>query len=355
MSIHILYTDVFHLHKPPSGTYHPENPNRLNIAINAIKRIYSPQRMIIDSRIDFETSNLHYIVRAHDRSYVEFINSFCNTGDIYIDGDTYISKNTCSVAEMATMTSIKSIEIALSQHEVLVFALVRPPGHHVGKYGRAMGAPTQGFCIYNNIAIAALYAIDRGYSPFIIMDIDVHHGNGTQELFWYEPRVIHIDVHQYGIYPGTGSIDSIGGGEAKGTKINIPLSPYSKDDDYIYVVSEIFIPIIETVKPKAIAVSAGFDAYKNDGLSEMEVTQKFYIFYGTLLRALSRKMGIGIAAILEGGYSVGLREGMPSFMLGFLNDFSKYEEMWKSISPSKRTVEIITKVKNVLKPFIRFD
>ncbi len=352
MSIHILYSNTFYLHRPLAGVYHPENPSRIDIIINTIKKIYLPQKMIIDNRINYDVGYLHYILKIHDKSYIEFVNSLCTAGDTYIDSDTYVSRNTCRTAEMAIITSIKSIEIALSQHEVLVFAVVRPPGHHVGRYGRAMDAPTQGFCIYNNVAATALYAIDKGYTPIIIMDIDVHHGNGTQEIFWYEPKVIHIDIHQYGIYPGTGSIDSIGGGEARGTKINLPLPPYSSDDDYLYIIKEIFIPIIELIKPRAIAISAGFDAYKGDGLSEMEVTHKFYSLYGALLRALSKRIGVGITAVLEGGYSIGLKEGIQSFILGFLSDFNKYEETLKNISPSKKTIEIVTKVKNILKPFI---
>ncbi|MCS7111078.1 MAG: histone deacetylase family protein [Ignisphaera sp.] len=352
MSVHVLYSDVFYLHRPLPGAYHPENPSRLDVAISAIKRVYMPQRIIVNSRINYSIDYLHYIAKVHDASYIELINSLCSTGNTYIDSDTYISRDTCRVVEVAVAASIKSIEIALSQSDTLVFALVRPPGHHAGRYGRAMGAPTQGFCIYNNIAAAALYAVDRGYAPIAIMDIDVHHGNGTQEVFWYEPTVIHIDIHQYGIYPGTGSIDAIGGGEARGTKINIPLPPYSRDDDYLYVINEVLTPVMEAVKPRAIAVSAGFDAYRGDGLSEMELTQKFYGFYGMLLRALSKKIGIGVAAVLEGGYSVGLRDGIPSFINGFLSDFKKYEEELKAISPSRKTVEIAMKIKNVLKPFM---
>jgi acetoin utilization deacetylase AcuC-like enzyme len=352
MSIHILYHNIFYLHEPPPGSYHPENPHRLTIAVNTIKNIYESQKIVVDTKIYYDLNKIHYILKAHEKNYVDFINGLCNTGYTYIDSDTYVSKNTCKVAEMALIASMKSVDIALSRNETLAFALVRPPGHHAGRYGRAMGAPTQGFCIFNNIATAAFYGIDRGYIPFIIMDIDVHHGNGTQEIFWYDPRVIHIDIHQLGIYPGTGFIDYIGGGEAKGTKVNIPLPPYSKDDDYLYIVKEIFIPVIETIKPKAIAVSAGFDAFKDDGLSEMELTQKFYRCYGSVLRIMSKRMGIGIAAVLEGGYSIGLKEGISSFILGFLDNVNDYEEPLKNLTPSKKTIEIVANVRNNLKSFL---
>lgn len=352
MSIRILYNDALYLHRPPSGIPHPENPSRLGIAISAIKNIRIAQRIVIDSRVDFEIAALHYILRVHDKNYIELIESLCSSGDAYIDSDTYVSKGTCKAAEIAVIISIKTTEIALTHSETLVFALVRPPGHHAGRYGRAMGAPTQGFCIFNNIAIAMLYAIDKGYAPIAVMDIDVHHGNGTQEIFWYEPRLIHIDIHQYGIYPGTGSIDYIGGGEARGTKVNVPLSPYSGDDDYLYIVKELFIPIIESIKPRAIAVSAGFDAYRGDGLSEMELTQKFYRLYGTVLRVLSKRMGVGIAAVLEGGYSTGLKEGLPAFLLGFLNDVDDLEELLKNLTPSRKTVETVSRVRSILKQFI---
>lgn len=352
MSISILYSDVFRLHRPPPSTYHPENPTRLDIALSSVKGIYAPQKIVVDSRVGYDVDSLYYITRIHDVEYVELINTLCRAGDTYIDGDTYISRDTCRVAEIAVAASIKSIEMALSRSNALVFALVRPPGHHAGRYGRAMGAPTQGFCIYNNTAAATLYAIDRGFKPIVVMDIDVHHGNGTQEIFWFEPAVVHIDIHQYGIYPGTGYVDDIGGGEARGTKINIPLPPYSGDDDYLYAINEVVIPVIDYVKPRAIVVSAGFDAYKGDGLSEIELTQRFYNFYGMLLRALSRKIDVGIAAILEGGYSVGLKEGVQSFIQGFLDDFGRYEEELNVVSPSRETAEIINSVRNVLKPFM---
>ncbi|ADM27231.1 Histone deacetylase [Ignisphaera aggregans DSM 17230] len=347
MSIHIFFSEILYRHRPPRNIYHPENPSRLDIALKSIKEIIS-----IDNRIKILDSNvaefINYIRRIHDYDYVEYIYSLCLEGDTYIDSDTYISRDSCRVAEKAIGLSVRAMNEAIEHRETLAFALVRPPGHHAGIRGRAMDAPTQGFCIFNNIAATTIYALDRGYSPIAIIDIDVHHGNGTQEIFWYDPRVIHIDIHEYGIYPGTGYIDEIGGKGAEGTKINIPLPPYSGDDDYLYIVREIVLPIIYSVKPKIIAISAGFDAYRDDGLADMEVTTIFYESFGKLLRFLSRD--ISVMGVLEGGYSIGIENGFSAFLKGFLKGIDCVDKLFIDIKPSDRVINIVSRVKNILKP-----
>ncbi len=348
MSIHIFFSDISYRHRPPRKTYHPENPSRLDIAIRSIKDISIHHKIEVLSISSIEFAD--YIKRVHDYDYIEYIHSLCLEGDTYIDNDTYISRDSCLAAKSAVDLSVRAMDESINHREVLAFALVRPPGHHAGIRGRAMGAPTQGFCIFNNIATATIYALDRGYSPIAIIDIDVHHGNGTQEIFWHDPRVIHIDIHEYGIYPGTGYIDDIGGKGAEGTKINIPLPPYSKDDDYLYVVREIVIPVIQTIKPRIIAVSAGFDAYKDDGLANMEITTIFYKSFGTLLRFFSKSMGV--MGVLEGGYSIGLEKGFPSLLKGFINSIDDIDKLFIDVNPSNNTIDIVSRIKSILKTYL---
>ena len=207
-----------------------------------------------------------------------------------------------------------------------------------------MGAPTQGFCIFNNVAAAALYALDKGFKPIVIIDIDVHHGNGTQEIFWKNPDVVHVDIHEYDIYPGTGRIEDLGEGEGYGTKINIPLPPYSNDNDYLYVVEEIVIPLVLCVKPRAIILSAGFDAYANEEIALMQLTDKTYKNLGSFFRILSRELKTGVLAVLEGGYSVGLEKGIPAF----LKSFEHFVDIDKKIEPSSYVVYLTKRLIKLL-------
>ncbi|HDI02140.1 MAG TPA: histone deacetylase family protein, partial [Ignisphaera sp.] len=230
-----------------------------------------------------------------------------------------------------------------------VFALTRPPGHHVGRYGRAMGAPTQGFCIFNNIAGAIYYALSKKVKPILILDIDVHHGNGTQEIFWRNPDVIHIDIHEEGIYPGTGDIKDIGGDEARGTKINIPMPPLSQDEDYLYVLRELIIPLIDSIKPRIIVMSAGFDAYQHDGLASMMLSQEFYYRFGVAIANICKKYR-GLLAVLEGGYTTGLRYGLPAFIKGFIN-YREVELRDIEIEPTKSVKNRVSEVMKILKSY----
>lgn len=346
MSLVILYSNIFYKHNPPRGLYHPESSKRMDIALHAIV-----QTGLLNNAKGIDVLEPHYynyIKKVHSKEYISLIEKISSKGEGFIDSDTYVNQYTFSVATHALGCSVYAMDLALRTKETMVFALVRPPGHHAGLYGRAMGAPTQGFCIFNNVAAAAMYAIDMGFKPMVIIDIDVHHGNGTQEIFWSSPEVIHIDIHEDGIYPGTGSLEDLGEGEGYGTKINIPLYPYSNDDDYIYVFQEVVLSIINNVKPKSLAISAGFDAYIDDGLASMKLTEKFYKYFGSLLRLLSKELNVGIAAILEGGYSVGLENGLTAFLKSFINPID-IDDASREVEPSKRTLYVVKKLSKLLK------
>lgn len=346
MSVIILFSNLFYKHDPPHGLYHPENSKRLKIALEGLTQEgFSKNMIIIDS-----LRNQYYTYRSkvHYKDYVMFIEKICGRGEeVFIDGDTYVNRYTFDVATHALGCAVYASEMALNMKSTLVFTLVRPPGHHVGFSGRALGAPTQGFCIFNNIAAATMYLVEKGLRPAVIIDIDVHHGNGTQEIFWTNHDVLHVDIHEHGIYPGTGLLEDLGGGEGYGTKINIPLNPYSSDDDYIYVFRELITPFLSVIKPRSVLVSAGFDAYADDGLASMELTDKFYSYFGSFLRLISTDMGAGIVAVLEGGYSVGLKKGLASFLRGFVKPID-VEEINKNVRSSRATEYVVKKLKNLL-------
>ncbi len=345
MKLYIAYSDDHEGHRPPDGAPHPENPMRLHIAVEALKSsgLWNRAHIIMPTEVGLE-----HVLRVHDADYVDLIRKVSERGGGYLDPDTYVARGTLRAALTAIGASIMGVDLLLEKGSALFLSLARPPGHHAGRCGRALGAPTLGFCVFNNVAAAARYAIDvKRVWPIVIVDFDVHHGNGTQEIFWYESNVIHIDIHEHGIYPGTGDLEDVGGGEAEGTKINVPLPSYSSDDDYIYVWKEVVEPLIHLAKPRLILVSAGFDAYKDDGLASMEVTSKFFSFAASSLAILSKRY-LGTLIVLEGGYTVGLRDGLASFVEGYISEDQNIESYGKSSAVVR---DIVNKVKNVVRRF----
>lgn len=346
MTVTILYNTLSRKHDPPHQLYHPENSRRIDIVLRGLEKEGLANNI---KTVDIIDHNYYsYRDKIHSSEYVMLIKKMSDSEEGFIDSDTYVNRYTFDVATHVLGSAVYALKLALDIRSSMVFALSRPPGHHAGLAGRALGAPTQGFCIFNNVAAAALYAIEVGYKPVAIIDVDVHHGNGTQEIFWNNPDVIHIDVHEHGIYPGTGNIGDLGESEGYGTKINIPLYSYSNDQDYIYVFQRIVIPIVYNTKPRAMILSAGFDAYMDDGLASMELTETFYKYLGSIMKLINKELGIGIAAVLEGGYSIGLEKGLPAFLKGFINPID-IATIDRDIEPSEKTKRVVKKLYEVLR------
>lgn len=305
----IVYDDVFLEHEP--WMPHPENPNRLRIALKGLEEygLLGTKYTVIAK--PFEVG-IELVRKVHVKGYVDYILRLSEKAPAEVDPDTYVSKGTLRAA----LNAIGALLVIYKEYRDKGirrgFALVRPPGHHAGKAGKALGAPTQGFCIFNNVAILSRYLLDEGYSRIAIIDIDVHHGNGTQEIFWDDPRILHIDFHQdpSTLYPRTGFPEDVGGGEGEGSKINIVLPMMSGDDLYVEAL-DLAITILEQFKPQVIVFSAGFDAYINDGLADIRATSNtFYEIPYRIIRELKPAL---IIASLEGGYTSGLKQGVPAF------------------------------------------
>jgi len=332
----IVYSDIHWLHQDPYG--HPENPERIEIALNALRRnglINHFEKADLTQRDDS-------VYLVHSREYVEWIRNECMKGFHYIDSDTYVTKDTYRVASSFSSATGKAVLQAVKNREIW-FIMPRPPGHHAGFNGIAMRAPTLGFCIFNHVAVAAKTILEiNDSSRVLIIDFDAHHGNGTQEIFWSERRVVHVDIHEAGIYPGTGSVDDIGGGDGVGSKINIPLEPYTGDEVYLWILEKIIKPLVEKYKFKAILVSAGFDSYIGDPLTELNATDKTFYLYGSTLRMFhAEKYTEAIIAVLEGGYGAGLKNGLTSFIKGLLG--LKESVNYKIKPPSRRVYESLKK------------
>ncbi len=292
--IGVIYDDAYLGHRPPRS--HVENPGRVMAIIKSIG-----SKVVIDRPI---SEVEEWLLKVHDKDYVRWIDDNCEMGETFIDADTYVSPGTCRAARLAVGAVLRGVDKVLSGEWNAAYAVVRPPGHHVGRRGRALMAPTQGFCIFNNVAVGSVYALNHGVGKVAILDIDVHHGNGTQEIFYSDPRVLYISLHQdpLTIYPGTGFVDEVGEGEGEGFNVNIPLPPFTADDAYTKALDNVVWPIIEEFKPQLILVSLGFDAHMMDGIANLRLSLNTYVYVFKRLRDLVGRVR-GIVFVLEGGYN----------------------------------------------------
>ena len=332
MKTAIVYSSVYLKHKP--YTSHPENPRRLSELISELKERGILHKIPVIEPIKVSVEYVEYV---HDREYIELIRDFCKKGGGFIDPDTYLCEDTFDVALYAVGGVLKAIDEVVKGTYNAVFCLIRPPGHHAGKLGRALGAPTQGFCIFNNVAIGAMVLTkDYGIERVAIIDFDCHHGNGTQEIFYYSRQVLYLSTHQdpRTIYPGTGYPEEVGEDEGEGYNINIPLPPYSGDDIYYEVVDDIVVPIIEQFKPNFILVSAGYDAHRRDPITSMNLSvNSFNYIVKKLVEVVRTYMEPRLVLCLEGGYGVGLKLGVYTTLTYLIHEVCKtFEESTTSDS-----------------------
>ena len=233
----------------------------------------------------------------------------------HLDPDTFVSAASLEVASLAAGSTV-ALARAVARREIETgFAAVRPPGHHA-EADRAMG-----FCIFNNVAIAArALQAEEGVGKLLILDWDVHHGNGTQHSFETDPSILYMSTHQYPHYPGTGAASEIGRGAGAGTTVNVPMPAGCGDREYVGVFGRVLVPIVHEFAPEMILVSCGFDAHRDDPLASMEVTATGYRDMTRIVRALAADVcGGRLAFVLEGGYSAsGLEEGTSSVIEALL-------------------------------------
>ena len=263
--------------------YHPENPRRVEIIINALSKTFLNSYMLyVDVQSELNDV-LPLLGKIHCKRYIEYILDRASKSPCELDPDTYLSRDSL---ELLVETVNLVYEIAVShRNNDIIFLIIRPPGHHAGRCGKAFNAPTLGFCIFNNAAIAVEALKDNGYNKIAVLDFDIHHGNGTQEIYYKDPTVLHIDIHRNPIdfYPFTGYPEQIGKGRGKGYSVNFILEPESGDDSYSYILDHV-LEIIEAYSPEALIVSAGFDGFMDDGLADTLLTEYTYYTVHWVLR-----------------------------------------------------------------------
>jgi len=276
---------------------HIENVRRLEAIISHLEQAGLTQRL---TPIKPRPATVEELSLVHHEQHISHIQEAAQRGGGWLDGDTVLSPASYDAALYAAGGAIRATEAVMNGEVNSAFALVRPPGHHA-TYQRAMG-----FCLFNNVAIAAKYAmVEFGLERILIVDFDVHHGNGTQEAFYDNPQVLYISTHQYPHYPGTGSIEETGGGTAKGTTVNIPLPGGCGDAEYEQVFEQIVVPAAERFCPQLILVSAGYDPHWADGLAMMQVSVTGFAQMVRTIRELADKLCNGrLVFSLEGGYNL---------------------------------------------------
>lgn len=240
------------------------------------------------------------IARVHTPEHIDEVTRLITSGARQLDGDTSVSKRSLEAANLAAGSLLTGIDALASEETKRVFCGVRPPGHHAEAF-QAMG-----FCIYNNVAVAARYAQEIGLaSRVLILDWDVHHGNGTQHIFQEDDSVFYYSLHQWPFYPGTGAASETGVGMGKGFTLNRPLQAGSGDDDYLRLVDQDLQHIGNTFKPELIIVSAGFDAHQADPLGAMKLSEECFGRMTRMVTALADDHAQGrVISALEGGYDI---------------------------------------------------
>ena len=287
------------------------------------------------------------IVRIHDTEYLRTIKGTAGRA-VALDPDTFTSPESYEVARLAAGAAVSAVDHVMRQgaNNARALALVRPPGHHA-ELDRAMG-----FCLFNNIAIAAAHARAKGLDRVAIVDYDVHHGNGSQHSFYADHSVLFISSHQFPYYPGTGAADEIGNGAGNGFTVNLPFAAGATDADYRAGYERVALPVLRSFKPQLILLSAGFDAYMDDPLGGMRLTVEGFEWLTAAILDVAEECCQGrLVAVTEGGYDLTGLRGSLRAVIRVLEGERRLRDLRAPDGPTPRADATIAAVRAQLAPY----
>ena len=346
----IIFTPKYYEHN--TGLNHPETPERLKVIMEELKKT----KAFLDGDkyelVEPDLARIDDLELVHDPEHVQLVKRTCEHGGGLLDlGDTIVSPESFEVARYAVGGALKAVDFVLSKRVKNAFALVRPPGHHAGPYYAA------GFCIFNNIAVAATHLIKRfHFERILILDIDAHHGNGTQEIFYYTDKVLYISLHEDPRgFPGTGFVDEIGEGKGLGYTVNIPFPYRVGDNEYMRAINDVVVPIAKQYAPQFILMSVGYDGYYRDPVAKLSLS--FGIFDQIFTKVLDLATSLcedRFVAVLEGGYKLGKLGKLVNSTISKMAGFSySTEDDNLHVNPKtqKQAEKVIEELKKIQSAF----
>ena len=309
-----------------------ESPRRFPAALVGVER--AERDGVPVERLPCSPADEDALARVHAPAYLDHLKNLSAQGAGYLSLDTALNEHSWEAASMASGAAVAAVESALSGEAA--FSIARPPGHHAG---RATG---MGFCLLNHAAVAAGHARSREVGRIAILDWDVHHGNGTQDVFYEDGEVLYLSAHQSPFYPGTGRVEEMGEGEGRGLTVNVPLPAGSGESVYAAAFAGVFLPVLRQFEPALIVVSAGYDAHRNDPLGGMTLVDASFGRFAAALASLAREVEAApLALVLEGGYNLGaLTEGVAATIQGVEEG---RDPTWGH-TPDARPVEVVRRV-----------
>jgi acetoin utilization deacetylase AcuC-like enzyme len=341
MSLVLIHSSRFAEHRPPPG--HPERPERAEVMEVVAKHWRSKGIEIVAPHPAADAD----LARVHDPGYVRQIVATGGNA-VELEPDTYTSPESNEIAHLAAGAVIDGVDWVVSDEFRTAFALVRPPGHHAER-DRAMG-----FCLFNNVAVAAAHARELGIGKIAIVDYDVHHGNGTQHIFERDPTVLYLSLHQYPYYPGTGAATEIGREHGRGFTVNLPLEAGAVAEDYKVLFDQVVVPVTRQFRPDLLLVSAGFDAHERDPLGGMRLGSEAFVAMTLELRAVAQECCRGrMVLVTEGGYDLqGFADSLDGVIAALVEPGSQPKWPTSGIS-STRGLESVELSKRALGEFWR--
>lgn len=332
----ILIDPRFREHDPGRG--HPERPDRIAVLEDLLDSWHGPSVERIEPRL----AEPDEIRSAHTEGLFERIRETEGIERSRIDADTATSARSYEIALLAAGGLIQVVDAVADGAAQNAFAFVRPPGHHATE-GQSMG-----FCLFNNVAVAAKHLQSRGFDRVAIVDFDLHHGNGTEAIFYDDPSVLYASLHQYPYYPGTGAADDVGREEGLGYTVNVPFSAGVGDDGYLLAFDQILCPVLREFEPDFLLVSAGFDCHHRDPLGGMRVTESGVVgMAGRMLDVAREVCGGRFAAVLEGGYDLdAIRDSAEAMLVEMATAEARRDTEAEEIQ-----TEALDPLKNVLRPY----